>query len=125
MSIFPDETFDFVFSVAVFQHIEKEDACFYLMEIHRVLKENGKAYLHFTNILCDYNLDAFLSSAKNKYRPILRMRYYTSAEIEKIAKGCGFGILSLEMKSDWGDVDGRYRDDGYYKNYSIWLLASK
>ena len=125
LSIFPDWTFDFVFSVAVFQHIEKEDACFYLMEIYRILKKNGKAYLQFPNILCDYNLDAFFSSAKNKYRSILRMRYYTSAEIEKIAKGCGFEILSLEMKSDWVDVDGDYRDEGYYKDYSIWLLVSK
>lgn len=49
LSIFPDETFDFVFSEAVFQHVEKEDACFYLMEIHRVLKKNERAYLRYIN----------------------------------------------------------------------------
>jgi ubiquinone/menaquinone biosynthesis C-methylase UbiE len=125
LSIFHDETFDFVFSEAVFQHIEKEDACFYLTEIHRVLKENGKAYLQFPNILCDYNLDGFLSSAKNKYRSSIRMRYYTPVEIERTAKQTGFKILSLETKSDWRDVDGSCRHDRYYRDYSIWLLVLK
>lgn len=125
LSIFPDETFDFVFSEAVFQHIEKEDVCFYLLEIHRVLKKNGRAYLHFLNILCDYNLDGFLSSAKNKHRTVDRVRYHTTNEVEKIAKGIGFEILSLETKSDWRDVDSSCRDDSYYGDYSIWLLASK
>jgi ubiquinone/menaquinone biosynthesis C-methylase UbiE len=123
LSIFPDDAFNFIFSEAVFQHIEKEDACFYLMEIHRVLKEKGKAYLQFPNILCDYNLDGFLSSAKNKYRSSIRMRYYTPIEIERIAKGIGFKILSLETKSDWRDVDGSCRHDRYYRGYSIWLLV--
>lgn len=125
LSIFSDETFDFIFSVIVLQHIEKEDACFYLKEIRRVLKENGKAYLQFPNILCDCSLDVFLSSAKNKYRSIARMRYYTPEEVEKIVKRLGFEIISLETKSDWEDNDGTYRLDSYYRDYSIWVLASK
>lgn len=125
LSIFPDENFDFVFSEAVFQHLEKEDTCFYLMELHRVLKGIGKAYLQFPNILCDYNLNGFLSSAKNTYRGTARMRYYTPAEIEKIAKEIGFEILSLKTKSDWRDVEGSCRHDNYYRDYSIWVLVSK
>lgn len=75
LSIFPDKKFDFVFSIAVLQHIEKEDAIFYLMEIYRVLKANGKAYLQFPNLLCDYNLRSFLDGCKQKYRGIARVRY--------------------------------------------------
>ena len=29
LSLFPDEKFDFVFSIIVLQHLEKEDAVFY------------------------------------------------------------------------------------------------
>lgn len=125
LSIFPDETFDFVFSEAVFMHLDKEDTCFYIMEIQRVLKKNGRAYLQFLNILCDYNLNGFLSSAKNKYRTVARVRYHTTDEVEKIAKGIGFEILSLETKSDWRDVNGSCRHDSYYRDYSIWLLVLK
>ena len=53
------------------------------------------------------------------------MRDYTPAEVEKITKGIGFEILSLETKSDWRDDDGSCRHDSYYEDYSIWLLASK
>ena len=67
----------------------------------------------------------YLSSAKNEYRTVERVRYHTTDEVEKIAKGVGFEILSLETKSDWRDVDGSCRHDSYYRDYSIWLLASK
>jgi len=119
LSVFPDKRFDFVFSVAVLQHIEKEDALFYLMEIYRVLKENGKVYLQFPNLLCDDNLRSFLDSSKQKYRSVSRMRYYTTAEIEKIMEAIGFKIDSLVERGDYEDYDSKH------ENYSIYVLASK
>lgn len=119
LSAFPDQSFDFVFSVAVLQHIEKEDAVFYLMEIYRVLKENGKAYLQFPNFLCDSNLRSFLDISKQKYRSIAKMRYYTPIEIEKIMGAIGLKIDSLVERGDYEDQDGKHED------YSIYVLASK
>ena len=119
LSMFSDKKFDFAFSIAVLQHIEKEDAIFYLMEIYRVLKENGKAYLQFPNLLCDYNLRNFLDASKQKYRGVSRMRYYTPIEIEKILQAIGFKIDSLVERSDYEDQNGKYND------YSIYVLVSK
>lgn len=102
------------------QHIEKEDAIFYLMEIYRVLKENGKAYLQFPNLLCDYNLHNFLDACKHKYRGVSKVRYYTPIEIEKIMEGIGFKIDSLVERSDYEDQDSRA-----FRDYSIYVLASK
>lgn len=119
LSMFPNESFDFVFSIAVLQHIEKEDAIFYLMEIYRVLKENGRAYLQFPNLLCGYNLRNFLDASKQKYRGISRMRYYTPVEIEKIMGAICFKIDSIVERSDYEDQDSEHRD------YSIYVLALK
>lgn len=119
LSIFPDEKFDFCFSIATLQHIEKEDALFYLMEIYRLLKKDGKAYLQFPNLLCDDNLRSFLDISKQKYRSIARMRYYTAAEIEKIMEAIGFKIHSLLERGDYEDQDSKHED------YSIYVLASK
>src|SRR6185369_11878553 len=44
---FPDETFDFVYSYAVFQHVpSREIVAAYMRETHRVLKTGGWARLH-------------------------------------------------------------------------------
>jgi len=41
LSIFKDNTFDFVYSCLVFIHVSKEDIRKYVREIHRVLKSGG------------------------------------------------------------------------------------
>jgi len=41
LSMFPDEKFDFVYSVYVFQHLPREVFRSYLKEIYRVLRPNG------------------------------------------------------------------------------------
>lgn len=48
---FPDGSFDFVYSYAVFQHIPSRDVVFqYLREIQRVLKAGGLARLQFNGL---------------------------------------------------------------------------
>ena len=119
LSMFPNKKFDFAFSIATLQHLEKEDAVFYLMEIYRVLKENGQAYLQFPNLLCNYNLRNFLDCVRAKYRTVSRMRYYTPTEVEKILQAIGLKIDSLVERSDYEDQDSKHKD------YSIYVLASK
>ena len=38
LGMYPDAKFDAVFSLLMLQHLEKEDAFLYLLEIHRVLQ---------------------------------------------------------------------------------------
>ena len=49
--MFPDETFDFVYSYAVFQHIPSREVVIqYLRETHRVMKTGGLARLQFNGL---------------------------------------------------------------------------
>ena len=51
LAIFPDESFDFVYSYAVFQHIPSRDVVLeYLREVRRVLKVGGLARLQLNGL---------------------------------------------------------------------------
>ena len=101
LSIFPDNKFDFVFSIIVLQHLAKEDAYIYIEEIHRVLKTNGRAYQQFPNLLHDDNLKEFISYAK-KYRDksVAKMRYYTKEEVQTLLLSTGFLIVNMDVNRD-------------------------
>ena len=100
LSLFPDRMFDFVFSIFTLQHLDKEDACYYLIEINRVLKQSGKAYIQFSNLLNDSNTLEFIEESKRKKRSPLRMRWYTPREVVKILKTIGFNVISLKTNKD-------------------------
>ena len=97
LSLFPDDKFDCIFSIDVFQHLEKEDAVFYLYEIHRVLKPNGKLYFNVPNFLNEGNFRTFMDKyVKNpSSRTVIKMRYYCPEEVKKILTSIGFSIVSL------------------------------
>ena len=91
-----DNKFDFVFSMLVLQHMEKEDAYVYLKEIYRVLKKGGKVFLQFPNLLSIYYFDkSFVEYAKHGYRSITRVRPYTLPEVRKILESIDFEIESI------------------------------
>ena len=102
LSIFPNEKFDFVFSIGVLQHVDKDDACFYLVEIFRVLKECGKTYLQFPNFLYGSRPQEYIGYITNpeNTRAIDKMRWYTAFEVEEILKAIGFNIVSLTEDKD-------------------------
>lgn len=129
LSMFEDSTFDFLFSEAVFQHMDKEDVILVLMEINRVCKEGGRVYLQFPNLLCPYNLNQFIDQSKAKASELIRsptrMRYWLPQEAEEILKALGFEIISLEVKSDYRDENRDCLTDDYHRDYSIWVYASR
>jgi ubiquinone/menaquinone biosynthesis C-methylase UbiE len=91
-----DNKFDFVFTMLVLQHMEKEDAYVYLKEIYRVLKKGGKVFLQFPNLLSIYYFDkSFVEYAKHGYRSITRVRPYTLPEVRKILESIDFEIESI------------------------------
>ncbi|VVB88565.1 Ubiquinone/menaquinone biosynthesis C-methyltransferase UbiE [uncultured archaeon] len=95
LRIFPDNKFDFIFSLLVLQHLEKEDAYIYLEEICRVLEPEGKVFLHFHNLLSDEVFGWFRDYARNKSRHIARARGYTAPEVEKMMISAGFDDLEI------------------------------
>jgi len=126
LSIFQDSTFDFVFSEAVFQHMDKEHTILMLTELHRVCKKGGRVYLQFCNLLCPYNLDQFIKSSKeSKILIPIRMRYWLPQEVMLVTEAIGFEIIDLEIKSDLRDENRDFRVDDYHRDYSIWVFASK
>ena len=96
LSSFPDNTFDFIFSVITFAHVEKEDAYSYLVEIHRILKKGAKTYLQFPNFLDEHIFCGFTNYAQNPHkRSAARIRGYTSPELELMLKEAGYSKFTL------------------------------
>jgi SAM-dependent methyltransferase len=92
-----DETFDFVVSVAVFQHVPDEAVIStYLEEIHRVSRQGGVALLHFDtkprSLVREigYKLPDFMLA---RTRARFMRRYPRAADsIRALAGGAGFAL---------------------------------
>jgi ubiquinone/menaquinone biosynthesis C-methylase UbiE len=83
---YDDESFDFVYSYAVFQHIPSRDVIFeYLRETHRVLKTGGFARLQFNG----------LPRANEEFDTWAGARF-SSSEILEFAARYDFQVLALD-----------------------------
>jgi len=83
---FPDESFDFVYSFAVFQHVPSRDIiAAYMRETHRVLKTGGFARLHFNG-----------SPARNAVLDTWAGACITSSEILEFTQMQDLQLLALE-----------------------------
>lgn len=97
LSIFPDQKFDFAFSLFVMQHLEKEDVYCYLVELRRTLKVGGKIFLNFPDFLDDRRAKTFVEYAKAGpwMKNIAKMRYYTIPEVRKMLEIANFEVESV------------------------------
>lgn len=131
LQIFTDETFDFVFSYQVFQHIPKKSIVInYLREIRRVLKEKGylkvqvrgyPGYLPLGLVPWRYKgFDSFFITLSKKKKipfPIIhkydRMygAFFKEKEIKKIIQEMGFS----EVRTFYSPPGSRY----------LWISARK
>jgi SAM-dependent methyltransferase len=86
LSRFPDETFEFVYSYAVFQHIPSREVIIqYLRETHRVMKTGGLARLQFNG----------LPQGGASYDTWSGARF-SSSELMEFARNNEFQVLALE-----------------------------
>jgi SAM-dependent methyltransferase len=86
LSLFPDETFDFVYSYAVFQHIPRREVVLqYLRETHRVMKTGALARLQFNG----------LPQGGESYNTWAGARF-SSSEVMEFARNNDFQVLALE-----------------------------
>jgi SAM-dependent methyltransferase len=84
------ERFDFVFAFDVFLHLDLYVMRRYLEEMARVLKTDGKAFVHTTNLTSDAGWDNFVKF--ERYRP--ETHFYVSPEtVRTLARRSGFTVL--------------------------------
>ncbi len=89
---FADDTFDFIYSYAVFQHIPSREVVLqYLREIHRVLKVGGLAPLHFNGL-------PRTADSESSYNTWSGARF-TAGELLEFAAFRDFQVLALENAS--------------------------
>jgi SAM-dependent methyltransferase len=87
LAMFPDETFDFVYSYAVFQHIPRREVVIqYLRETHRVMKIGALTRLQFNG------LPQGVGAAYDTWAGAR----FTSSELMEFARENDFQVLSLE-----------------------------
>jgi len=98
------EGIDLAFSMFVLQHLPKEVAFRYLIEINRVLKPGGKLLLQFPNAGSRFYSEDFLFNAvlKHEENPA-RVRAYYVSEVEWFLTTSGFTCMEL-----FEDTAGKY-----------------
>jgi len=88
LRLYPDNTFDFVYSLLMLQHLKKEDALNYIVEVYRVLKKDGRALLQFPNRSSPIYWICHLYNLID--RSPAKLRFYTQKEAESTLKKAGF-----------------------------------
>lgn len=83
LSRFSDETFDLVFALLVFLHLDKLDVENHLREIFRVLKNGGTAYLQFPNLSSRH---FSIQNLRKRRYDVGRTRWYTEAEVNMLLR---------------------------------------
>jgi SAM-dependent methyltransferase len=96
LSVFPDGTFDFVFSYLVLQHLEYEDAFRALREIARVLKPTGLAVLQFPSLAAPTYACEFVRRAETGARHAVRVRVYTPDLATRLLALAGLKVERIE-----------------------------
>lgn len=92
---------DFAYSLLTLQHVEREHAFKLLRELRRVLRDGGRAFLTFPNLLSDEYLRAFLHYVDvDEVSNPARARFYTPQEVERLLPAAGFEIESLEAETE-------------------------
>lgn len=97
----PDASVDFVYSIIVLQHLEKEHAFLLVEDVVRMLRPGGRALFTWPNLLDDFFLDSFLSYAHDggSANPS-RARMYTTTELERLLPAAGFSAVEVREAPD-------------------------
>lgn len=93
LSIFPDNSFDCVYSSIVFMHLDKLEMFNYIREAYRVLAPGGRAYFDTLNILSPESWGEFLhllDAFSPEVRPGHATQFSTPQEMEKFMTEAGF-----------------------------------
>jgi ubiquinone/menaquinone biosynthesis C-methylase UbiE len=93
----PSASVDLVYSLLTLQHVEREHAFMLLRDVRRVLRDGGRAYLTFPNLLSDTYLDHFVEySERDETGNPARARFYTPQEVERVLPAAGFVVEQID-----------------------------
>ena len=99
LAIYPDATFDRVYSHIVLFHLDKEDMFGYIAEFQRVLKPGGLVYFDTWNLAHPFGWQRFVHERELNRRVFPRRanrnRFATPQEVRIYTEGLGLGVLAL------------------------------
>jgi len=102
LKMFKDDMFDFIFEIATFHHMSREDFYRYLLDVFRVLKPEGRFLFTFNDLTNGKDFDYFAYNAVVGNRSSLRMRYYNEQEIKNMLRRVGFWNIRIKpWKNRW------------------------
>ena len=123
---FPDESFDAVYSQAVFIHLDREDCYRYIQEAFRVLKPGGRAYFQVYNLLHPEGFSIFDWVARYTVTPQGKVRgrvhFLCNVELREYVEKSGFKIDEADSH-----LQARRQDYPYpipMLNYDYYLIAT-
>jgi SAM-dependent methyltransferase len=103
LSIFPDNSFDCVYSSIVFMHLDKPDMFTYMRESYRVLKPGGRVYFDTYNLLAPGAWREFLKIVEafpSGQRPGHVSQFSTPQEIQKFMDEAGFDWVKVDDQNE-------------------------
>jgi ubiquinone/menaquinone biosynthesis C-methylase UbiE len=102
LQILPDQSFSFIYSIEVMQHIDKVHAVTFFHEFYRVLKPGGRLLFHFPDLTREAECDAWFEGTwkPQSRRPysdltMMRIRYYMPEELKIILTRIGFKDITF------------------------------
>jgi len=99
LRIFPDDSFDCVYSTIVFMHLDKLEMFTYIAEAYRVLKPGGRAYFDTYNVLAPEGWEEFLKVLRSfppGSRPGHVSQFSTPQELHKFMDAAGFAQVRID-----------------------------
>lgn len=113
---YADNTFDVVLCCELIEHLIL-DPTHMLVEIHRILKPNGRLMITTPNVLVLRHANALVRKRQNIYGPYSgygiygrHNREWTLDEVAELVRGCGYVVERAEIKDTYP-----------HRGYSKWL----
>jgi ubiquinone/menaquinone biosynthesis C-methylase UbiE len=106
LSQFASESINLIFSFDCFVHIEIEDVYYYLQEIKRVLKPEGRGLLHFANLNSEEGWHKFITEVpinRGRQKHFDRFCFLTWEIVEKFFRSLELNIITYQ-REPWRDI---------------------
>lgn len=111
----PDHSFDVVYSINLFAHLDEIDRWRYVQDAYRVLRPGGRLYIDNIDLDSEAGWTMFTNHVRHWQsleRPPYDTRFSTAAELVAYASRAGFGKVQSHHRSSKVIVTGAKVDAG-------------